>query len=100
MAQTMNLYVTLLSLPLAGAMVWASISALIRAERVGRCARPFVVPIFAGMASIILFGLYVIDQQQVARTPRDVYFGMQLIQSMLIIAVILLLIPHLQRRGR
>lgn len=96
----MNLYVTLFSLPLAGAMVWAAISALIRAERVGRCGRPFVVPIFAGMASLILFGLYVIDQQQVTRTPRDVYFGMQLIQSMLIVSVILLLIPHLRWRGR
>jgi hypothetical protein len=96
----MNLYVTLLSLPLAAAMIWAAISALIRAERIGRCGRPFVVPIFAGMASLVLFGLHVIDQQQVTRTPRDVYFGMQLIQSMLIIAVILLLVPHLQRRGR
>lgn len=96
----MNLYATMISLPFALAMAWLSICGLIRAERVGRCARPFVLPVFAGVATIALLGLQAHDLMQGAKTTRDVYFGMQMIMVMLFIAVILLIIPHLRRRGK
>lgn len=96
----MNEYVTLFSLPFYVGMVWASFCALIRAERVGRCARPFIMPIFAGVALVILYGLHLIDMSNDGRTPRDMYFAMLLVQGMLVMAVILLLIPHLKKRPR
>lgn len=96
----MNEYVTLFSLPFYAAMVWASFCALIRAERVGRCARPFVLPIFGGVASVILYGLQYIILAQGGKPPRDMYFAQLFVQGMLVIAVILLLVPHLRRRPR
>lgn len=95
----MNLYTTMIILPVAAAMVWVSVCGLIRAERVGRCPRPFVLPVFAGIAALVLFGLQAHDLLQIGKTPRDVYFAMQLIICVLFIAVILLVIPHLRRRG-
>lgn len=96
----MNLYVTLFTLPIAGAMIWQAFKALNRAHRVGRCARPFIVPIFAGLACLILCSLVVVDMSNSVRTPRDVYFGLQLVIAALIIANILLLIPNIQKRVR
>lgn len=96
----MNLIITAFGIPAALAMTWLSLCGLIRAERVGRCARPFVMPVFVGVASLILFGLRLHDLQIINHTPRDVTTALHLIIVTLFIAVILLVIPHLRRRSR
>lgn len=96
----MNLILTTAGIPAALAMTYLSLCGLIRAERVGRCARPFVLPVFAGVAVLIMFGLRVHDLQVSDRTPRDITSALHLIIIALLFAVILLVIPHLRRRGR
>lgn len=96
----MNFFLTAFGLPVALAMTWLAMCGLIRAERVGRCARPFVLPVFIGVASLILFGLRLHDLQIENRTPRDVTMALHLIIVALFFAVILLVVPHLRRRGR
>lgn len=96
----MNLILTMAGIPAALAMAYLSLCGLIRAERVGRCARPFVLPVFVGVASLILFGLRLHDLQIENRTPRDVTMALHLIIVALFFAVILLVVPHLRRRGK
>jgi hypothetical protein len=79
-------------------VVWKACRALLKAEKLERNAKPVVVPIFIGTATIILFGLNFIDQMDSNRTPRDVFLGMMLLNFGYAIAICLLLAPHYQKR--
>lgn len=94
----MNLYVTLFTIALTGAMIAQSFRALSQAHKRGRCAKPYVMPVFAGVASIIISSLVVLDMTSPIKTPRDLHFGLQVIIAALSFAVFVLVTPNTKKR--
>jgi hypothetical protein len=94
----MNEYLSLICVVASIFAVWMSGKGLARAVKLERNGRPFVLPIFMGTATVILFGLNFIDQLDASRTPRDVYLAMMLLNFGYAIAICLLLAPHYQKR--
>ena len=96
----MNEYLSAICVLSALIVVWKAGRALLKAEKMERNARPFVLPIFMGTATAILFGLNFIDRLDANSTPRDVYQGMMLLNCGYAIAIWFLLSPHYQKRVR
>ena len=95
----MNIEMAALEIPVIIIMLIAAFRAMSRAEITGRCTKPFVMPIFAGIAALILMAICIFDVVNAIRATKHIIFGMQLIITALSIAVYLLLMPHLRKRG-
>lgn len=78
--------------------IWSGV-ALYRAEHSGRNGRPYVLPVFVGVAYVVLRSLELHDAAAAGEASRMVGAASQFIETMLILSVILLLHRGTRSRG-
>lgn len=84
---------------LAVVMAICSGMALYHAEQAGRNARPYVLPVFVGVAYVVLQGLSLHDAANNGSQQQAVQAMSQIIHTALILSVLLLLHRGTRRRG-
>lgn len=93
---TLTLWVFTCGLAVAAAVL--SLVALARAEHAGRCARPFVLPIFVAAAYVILQGMSIYDAANGTPPRAAVVLAGDLITAMLFVSLILVLAMNSRQR--
>lgn len=93
------IYLGALTCALALVMAFIAGLALYRAEAAGRHGRPYVLPVFVGVAYVVLQGLALHDAAAGGEPRVAVQAAGQLIQTLLILSVIMLLHRSNKRRG-
>lgn len=93
----------MISLSIAGlflalGMAFYSGYLLYQTEQKGGCAQPYVMPVFVGVAYIIMHSMMVLDALNSGRQTEAVRIVAQLIDTMLIISVLILLYRNSHRR--
>lgn len=95
----MTLILGVVACALALTMAISSGFALYRAEHSGRDGRAFVLPVFVGIAYVVLQGLMLHDVANNGQPQYSAQIMSRVIETMLIISVILLLHRGAKRRG-